>query len=45
MPLVTINPATGETVRAFAELTRGEIDAKLDAARGAFRVHRRSSFA
>jgi succinate-semialdehyde dehydrogenase / glutarate-semialdehyde dehydrogenase len=45
MPLATINPATGGTVRVFPELTRGEIDAKLDAARGAFRVHRRSLFA
>ena len=45
MPLATINPATGETVRTFPELTPAEIDAKLDAAVAAYRVHRRSPFA
>ena len=45
MPLATINPATGETVRTFPDLTPGEIDAKLEAARHAFLSHRRSSFA
>ena len=44
MPLATINPTTGETVREFPELSQSEIDAKLDAARAAFRVHRQSSF-
>jgi succinate-semialdehyde dehydrogenase/glutarate-semialdehyde dehydrogenase len=45
MALATINPTTGETVQVFPELTPREIDAKLDAARAAFRVHRHSSFA
>jgi succinate-semialdehyde dehydrogenase/glutarate-semialdehyde dehydrogenase len=45
MPLATINPTTGETVRIFPELTLSEIDAKLDAARKALVLHRRSSFA
>lgn len=45
MPLVTINPTTGETVRTFPELTQAKIDAKLDLAFAAFREHRRSSFA
>jgi succinate-semialdehyde dehydrogenase/glutarate-semialdehyde dehydrogenase len=45
MPLATINPTTGETVRTFPELTPSEIDAKLDAASKAFSSHRESSFA
>jgi succinate-semialdehyde dehydrogenase/glutarate-semialdehyde dehydrogenase len=45
MPLATINPATGETVRTFPELTPAEIDTKLDAATTAFHLHRRSFFA
>jgi len=45
MPIATLNPATGETVQVFPELTRPEIDAKLDAARAAFRSHRKISYA
>jgi succinate-semialdehyde dehydrogenase/glutarate-semialdehyde dehydrogenase len=45
MPLATINPATGETVQVFPELTRAEIDARLDAARAAFSSHRKTSYA
>ena len=45
MALASINPTTGETIAVFLELTPQEIDAKLDAARAAFHVHRRSSFA
>jgi len=45
MALASINPTTGETVRIFPELTPQEIDAKLNAARAAFRVHRLSPFA
>jgi succinate-semialdehyde dehydrogenase/glutarate-semialdehyde dehydrogenase len=44
MALATINPTTGETVEVFPELTPSEIDAKLNAARAAFHVYRRSSF-
>jgi succinate-semialdehyde dehydrogenase/glutarate-semialdehyde dehydrogenase len=45
MPLATLNPATGETVQVFPELTRPEIDVKLDAARASFRSHRKTSHA
>jgi succinate-semialdehyde dehydrogenase/glutarate-semialdehyde dehydrogenase len=44
MPLATINPATGRPVQVFPELTEAEISGKLDVARAAFRVHRRSTF-
>ena len=30
MPLATINPATGETIEVFPELTPAEIDALAD---------------
>ena len=29
MPIATVNPATGETIRTFAELTDEELDARL----------------
>ena len=45
MPLATIDPTTGETVRVFSELTPAEIHAKLDVATAAYQLHRRSSFA
>jgi succinate-semialdehyde dehydrogenase / glutarate-semialdehyde dehydrogenase len=44
MPIVTINPATGETVRTFAPLTDAELEARLALAESAFRRHRRSTF-
>jgi succinate-semialdehyde dehydrogenase/glutarate-semialdehyde dehydrogenase len=45
MPLATINPTTGETVRTFQELTPAEINVKLDTAVTAYRAHRRTPFA
>ncbi len=42
MRLVTINPATGQTVRTYPELTASEINTKLEAARSAFSKHRLS---
>ena len=36
MPIATINPATGETVRTFSELAAGEVDARLTTASDAF---------
>jgi len=45
MSIATINPATGETLRTFAPLTPGEIEARLDCAASAYRRHRRTSFA
>ncbi|MCE0499273.1 MAG: NAD-dependent succinate-semialdehyde dehydrogenase [Methylacidiphilales bacterium] len=44
MAIATINPATGETVRAFAALRPEEIESKLALAAAAFKRHRRSSF-
>jgi len=45
MPIATINPATGETLRTFEPLTREQIEQKLRLAASEFRVYRRTSFA
>ncbi|HIK11963.1 MAG TPA: NAD-dependent succinate-semialdehyde dehydrogenase [Oscillatoriaceae cyanobacterium M33_DOE_052] len=45
MPIATINPATGETLKTFTPLTDGELEAKLAKAKTAFEAHRRTSFA
>jgi succinate-semialdehyde dehydrogenase / glutarate-semialdehyde dehydrogenase len=45
MAIATTNPATGETLREFDELTDAELDAKLQAAADAFRGYRRTTFA
>jgi succinate-semialdehyde dehydrogenase/glutarate-semialdehyde dehydrogenase len=45
MPIATINPATGETVRTFEPLSSAEVDAKIQTAHDAFRSHRRTTFA
>ncbi len=45
MPIATINPATGETVRSFEPLTDQQIEEKLTLASAAFKRHRRASFA
>jgi succinate-semialdehyde dehydrogenase/glutarate-semialdehyde dehydrogenase len=45
MAIATINPATGETVRAFEPISSAEVDAKIQAAFEAFHKHRRTSFA
>jgi len=45
MPIATINPATGETIRTFAPLSDDELEAKLALAAATFQRHRLSSFA
>jgi succinate-semialdehyde dehydrogenase / glutarate-semialdehyde dehydrogenase len=37
MPIATVNPATGETLRTFDALTEREVDGRLDRAQQAFR--------
>jgi len=45
MAMATLNPATGETLRAFHPLSPDEIETKLQRAAEAFRSHRRTNFA
>jgi succinate-semialdehyde dehydrogenase/glutarate-semialdehyde dehydrogenase len=45
MAIATINPATGEVVKTFPELTDAEIEQKLQKAVKAFAKHRRTTFA
>ncbi|MEV6823433.1 NAD-dependent succinate-semialdehyde dehydrogenase [Amycolatopsis sp. NPDC051102] len=45
MAIATVNPATGETLRTFDELTDAEVDRKIARAVTAFHEHRRTSFA
>ena len=45
MPIATINPATGETLRTFAPLTEPELEARLACADEAYRRHRRTAIA
>jgi succinate-semialdehyde dehydrogenase/glutarate-semialdehyde dehydrogenase len=45
MPIVSINPATGETLRAFEEIGDADIDRRLDLAVAALRDWRRSPLA
>jgi len=45
MPIATINPATGETLKTFEQLSDREIDRKLQIAAEAFSKYRKSSFA
>jgi succinate-semialdehyde dehydrogenase/glutarate-semialdehyde dehydrogenase len=45
MPIATINPATGEVIKAFQSLTEIEIDKKLQLAVNTFRVERKTPFA
>src|SRR5438309_9413402 len=45
MPIATIKPAPGETLKTFEQLPDGEIDRKLQIAADAFSKYRRSSFA
>ncbi|HLO86736.1 MAG TPA: NAD-dependent succinate-semialdehyde dehydrogenase [Nostocaceae cyanobacterium] len=44
MAIATINPATGELLKAFEALTDAEITAKVDLAAEAFEEYRRTSF-
>ena len=45
MPIASINPTTGETLKAFAAIDSKEIEEKVACAAGAFESHRRLSFA
>jgi succinate-semialdehyde dehydrogenase/glutarate-semialdehyde dehydrogenase len=45
MAIATINPATGELIRSYPELSDAEIEQKLQKAVKAFARHRRSTFA
>ena len=45
MGITTINPATGETLKTFAELTNEQIETKLQLAAAVFKTQRQASFA
>jgi len=45
MALVSMNPATGETLKSFEELTDAELEARLATAAQAFVTYRRTTFA
>ncbi len=45
MPIASINPATGETVRTFEGLSQAQLDENLQRARETFQTYRRISFA
>ncbi|MER6775847.1 MULTISPECIES: NADP-dependent succinic semialdehyde dehydrogenase [unclassified Streptomyces] len=45
MPIATVNPANGETLKTFDELDAGQIAQRLAAAHAAFRSHRTTGFA
>ena len=44
MPLATINPATGETLRTFSAMTNEEVDRKIGLAAETFPRFRHLSF-
>jgi succinate-semialdehyde dehydrogenase/glutarate-semialdehyde dehydrogenase len=44
MPIATINPATGETLKTFESLNHQQIESKLARAAETFRAFRRTSF-
>ena len=45
MPIATINPATGETLKLFESMTEQQIEEKVRLAADTFRSYRRTSFA
>ncbi|MFF0217994.1 NADP-dependent succinic semialdehyde dehydrogenase [Streptomyces vinaceus] len=45
MPIATVNPANGETLKTFDELDAGQIEQRLAAAHAAFRAYRTTGFA
>ncbi len=45
MPIATINPTTGETVKTFTPATDEDVDAAIARAHARFRDYRRTSFA
>jgi succinate-semialdehyde dehydrogenase/glutarate-semialdehyde dehydrogenase len=44
MPIATINPATGETLKLFESMTQEQIEEKVRLAADTFRSYRRTSF-
>ncbi|MGH9968733.1 MAG: NAD-dependent succinate-semialdehyde dehydrogenase [Pyrinomonadaceae bacterium] len=44
MPIATINPATGETLKRFDALTEAQVEEKLQRAANTFRLYRHTSF-
>src|SRR5712692_5716111 len=44
MPIASINPATGETLKTFESLTEPQLEEKLQRAADTFRNYRRTSF-
>ena len=44
MPIASINPATGETLKTFESLTKAQIEEKLQRASDTFRAYRETSF-
>ncbi len=44
MPIATVNPATGETLRTFDEMSEPDVDRRLAAAAEAFASYRLTSF-
>jgi succinate-semialdehyde dehydrogenase/glutarate-semialdehyde dehydrogenase len=45
VPIATLNPATGETIKTFSELTDAELEAKLALVAATFQTHRKTTFA
>ena len=45
MPIATVNPTTGETLKTFDALTQADIEERLQRAQAAFHDHRTTSFA
>lgn len=45
MPIASINPATGETLKTFDELTNSQIEAKISRAVARFQDYRHTTFA
>jgi len=44
MPIASINPTTGESLKTFAELSESELDTKLALADSTFKTYRNSTF-
>jgi succinate-semialdehyde dehydrogenase/glutarate-semialdehyde dehydrogenase len=45
MPIATVNPATGKTIRTFEPLSPAQVSECLDRAASAYHSHRRTAFA
>jgi succinate-semialdehyde dehydrogenase / glutarate-semialdehyde dehydrogenase len=45
MPIATVNPATGQLIKSFEELSAAQIEQKLQNAADTFQTYRRTSFA